>query len=355
MRTYNYLSNEMPRELIEMYSDIEQELLAMVVRELKKGTPPNEVFAKVQQVISKYDEQTQRVLAVIMADIKKKAVKEGERDFESHEENTDNEAVSNNKANALIAPLLIAGIGILGGLNKRITNSVINEYTGDYLATNKGQNKRLLNKVFSRLAGKGVTIYEGMRGGAPKAYSLENVIRRDVMYQVNQANAKINMQNFNQSSAEFIETSSHPTARTWNKYMKHAYEDHSSWQGKVYYSRNGTPVEGYEEFESTCGYGELLGICGINCYHQFKMNYTGDSAYNQYDQAEVKKQYALSQQQRGYERSIRKLKNARAVWQEAGDLEKAKKYNIGVRNATRQLKDFCEKNKLKYYNWRTQI
>ena len=40
---------------------------------------------------------------------------------------------------------------------------------------------------------------------------------------------------------------------------------------------------------------------------------------------------------------------------EAGDKEKAQKYNIGVKNATRQLRDFCDKNNLKYYNWRTQI
>ncbi len=250
---------------------------------------------------------------------------------------------------------MIAGIAILGNLNKRITNNVTNEYTADYLATKQGTDKRLLNKVFSRLAGKGLTIYEGMRGGAPKAYSLENIIRRDVMYQVNQANAKINMQNYKQSSAKFIETSSHVTARTWNKYMQHAYEDHSSWQGKVYYSRDGEMVEGYEEFESTCGYGELLGICGINCYHQFKMNYTGESVYTQYNQEEVRKQYALSQQQRSYEREIRKLKTARAVWNEAGDLEKAKKYNAGVRDVTNMLRQFCEKNKIKYYNWRTQI
>jgi len=355
MRTYNYLSNEMPRELIEMYGDIEQELLAMIVRELKKGTPPNEVFAKTQAIISQYDERTQKVLAVIMADVKKKAVKEGKRDFESHEKDTDNEAVTNKEANNLIAPFMIAGAGLLGALNRRITTNVVNEYTGDYIATNKGQNERFLNRVYSKLAGQGITIREGLVGGNTHNYSLENEIRREVMFEVNQANAKINMENFNQSSAEFIETSSHPTARTWNKYMKHPYEDHSSWQGKVFYSRNGQPIAGYEEFESTCGYGEMLGICGINCYHQFKMNYDGESAYEQYDKAEVKKQYELSQEQRKMERSIRKMKNARAVWQEAGDKAKAQKFSIGIRNATNKLKDFCEKNKLKYFNWRTQI
>mgnify|MGYP003342082318 CR=1 FL=1 len=69
--------------------------------------------------------------------------------------------------------------------------------------------------------------------------------------------------------------------------MKHPYEDHSSWQGQVYYS--GEPVDGYEEFESTCGYGELLGIGGINCYHQFTMNYDGVTNETQYSKKEVQK------------------------------------------------------------------
>jgi len=90
--------------------------------------------------------------------------------------------------------------------------------------------------------------------------------------------------------------------------MKHPYEDHSSWQGKVYYSKDGEAVEGYEEFESTCGYGEMLGICGINCYHQFQMNYTGDTQATQYSEEEVEKQYALSQQQRAYERGLNKIR-----------------------------------------------
>lgn len=355
MRTYNYLSNELPRELIEIYSDIEQDLLRVMVKELKKGTPPNEVFAKAQQKIKQYDSRTQKVLAVIFADIKKKAVAEGVKDFQREEEDEHKEAVDNRHANALIAPMVIAGMGILGGLNKRLTGSVVNEYTTGYLASDGGQDKRMATRFFNKLANSGLTIYEQLRGKAPRAYSLENIIRRDVMFQVNQANAKVNMENFEQSSAQFIETTSHPTARTWNKYMKHAYEDHSSWQGEVFYSRDGQQVEGYREFESTCGYGELLGICGINCYHQFKMNYTGTSAYTQYDRKEVERQYALSQEQRGFERSIRKMKTARAVWQEAGDTEKAKKFNIGVRNATRQLQNFCEKNKIKYFNWRTQI
>ena len=175
------------------------------------------------------------------------------------------------------------------------------------------------------------------------------------MYKVNQANSQVNMENFKKSSAKFIQVSSHPTARTWNKYMKHSYEDHSSWQGKVYYSREGEAVDGYKEFESTCGYGELLGIGGINCYHQFEMNYTGDNIATEYSEKEVARNYQLSQQQRAYERAIRQLKQAKSVYEEAGNEALSNSIGKNITMATRQLKDFCEKNNLKYFNWRTKI
>ena len=137
--------------------------------------------------------------------------------------------------------------------------------------------------------------------------------------------------------------------------MKFPYEDHSSWQGKVYYSRDGEAIAGYEEFESTCGYGELLGIGGINCYHQFEMNYTGDNVATEYSKKEVEMNYQLSQQQRAYERAIRQLKQAKSVYEEAGNETLSNSIGKNITMATRQLKDFCEKNNLKYFNWRTKI
>lgn len=36
MRTYNYLSNELPRELIELYSEIEQDVLRVIVKNIRR-------------------------------------------------------------------------------------------------------------------------------------------------------------------------------------------------------------------------------------------------------------------------------------------------------------------------------
>lgn len=354
MRTYNYLSNELPRELIEVYNDLQSDVLRIMVKELKAETPPDKVFAKIQNKVSSYDNKTQEVLSVMFADSKKKAVKDGEKDFDEE----DKEPVTNKEANGIIEPLVISSMLILSQLNKKIVNNALNEYTKDYLYIKQPilrADDTRLNTVFKKLANKGITIYESFGGGKSKNYSIENVLRRDVMYKVNQANSKVNMENFQKSSAKFIQVSSHPTARTWNKYMKFPYEDHSSWQGKVYYSRDGEAIAGYEEFESTCGYGELLGIGGINCYHQFEMNYTGDNVATKYSEKEVERNYQLSQQQRAYERAIRQLKQAKSVYEEAGNEALAKGIGKNITMATRQLKDFCEKNNLKYFNWRTKI
>ena len=354
MRTYNYLSNELPRELIEVYNDLQSDVLRIMVKELKAETPPDKVFAKIQNKVSSYDNKTQEVLSVIFADSKKKAVKDGEKDFDEE----DKEPVTNKEANSIIEPLVISSMLILSQLNKKIVNNALNEYTKDYLYIKQPilrADDTRLNTVFKKLANNGITIYESYGGGKSKNYSIENILRRDVMYKVNQANSKVNMENFQKSSAKFIQVSSHPTARTWNKYMKFPYEDHSSWQGKVYYSRDGEAIAGYEEFESTCGYGELLGIGGINCYHQFEMNYTGDNVATEYSEKEVEKNYQLSQQQRAYERAIRQLKQAKSVYEEAGNEALANSIGKNITMATRQLKDFCEKNNLKYFNWRTKI
>ena len=356
MRTYNYLSNELPRELIEVYNDLQSDVLRIMVKELKAETPPDKVFAKIQNKVSSYDKKTEQVLAVIFANSKKKAVQDGEKDFEEE----DKEPVTNKEANSIIEPLVISSMLILSQLNKKIVNNALSEYTRDYVYIKQpfakfGKDTGRIDTVFKKLANNGITIYESYGGGKSKNYSIENILRRDVMYKVNQANSQVNMENFKKSSAKFIQVSSHPTARTWNKYMKHSYEDHSSWQGKVYYSREGEAVDGYEEFESTCGYGELLGIGGINCYHQFEMNYTGDNVATEYSEKEVEKNYQLSQQQRAYERAIRQLKQAKSVYEEAGNEALANSIGKNITMATRQLKDFCEKNNLKYFNWRTKI
>ena len=347
MQSYNYLSNELPRELIEVYNDIQSDLLKVIVREVNKGTKPEKVYQKLRDITDNYLPLTEKVVAVIFKDIENKTAKDNKKIAK----NNDDKSLDENSANAIFAPFVGNAMAFIHSLNNKLTINAVNKYSEVYQMASRGN----LKPVYRYLANKGISIYESFGGGKSKNYSVENILRRDVMSLVNRANAETNMKNFKNSNAKFIEVSSHPTARTWNKYMKEPFEDHSSWQGKVYYSRNGEPVQGYAEFESTCGYGQMLGISGINCYHQFSMNYTGESSATQYSEKEVEKQYALSQEQRSYERVIRQLKQAKAVYDEAGEKSIANSIGKSITMANNQLKNFCKKNNLKYYNWRTQI
>lgn len=355
MQTYNYLANELPRELIEVYNDLQSDVLKIIVKRLKQGESVEKVFQEIRDKVDNYNPQIEKVLQIIFADSKKKTVRDNKKEFEHETE--EKQPVDNNEANSLIAPALISGLAILSQLNRKIVNNAVNKYSKDYTYVNSayGNKDVRLKQVYKDLAKKGITIYESFGGGKSKNYSIENVLRRDVMYKVNQANAKVNMENFKKSSAMLIQTSSHPTARTWNKYMKHSYEDHSSWQGKLYYSKEKGVVEGFEEFESTCGAGQLLGIGGINCYHEYQLSYNDVNTATQYDKEKVEKNYNLSQQQRKLETAIRKLKQAKYVYEEAGEESAFKSISRKLSMATSQLKSFCEKNGLKYYNWRTKV
>lgn len=355
MQTYNYLANELPRELIEVYNDLQNDVLKIIVKRLKQGASVEVVFQEIRDMVDGYNPKLEQVLMIIFANSKRKTVKDNEKEFKKETE--EREPVSNNQANALIAPALVSGLAILKQLNNKIVNNAVNKYTQEitYVNSGYGNREKRLQQVFTDLANNGIKIKESFGSSTPKNYSLDAILRRDIMYKVNQANAKVNMENFKKSSAKFIEVSSHPTARTWNKYMKHPYEDHSSWQGQVYYSREGEPVENYEEFESTCGYGELLGICGINCYHQFQLNFDGVGTQDEYSIKEIRKNYDASQEQRKYENAIRKMKQAKSVYEMAGNENKVNKLKNKISSATSYLKSFCERNNLKYYNWRVMI
>lgn len=354
MFSYNYISNEMPRELIEVYNDLQIDIMRIIARNLKAQKTPSETTLEIQTKIDEYLPMQTKVAAVIFKDSEVKSVKANEKIFNAEAAETA-EALTVAQADLTTQPLYAGAVDMIKDLNSKISINSSLKYATAYMQANALTGINNLKNVYRGLIRDGLTIYESFGGGKTRSYSIENMVRRNVISLVNKSNAEIDKNNFKRSSAVFVEVSSHPTARTATKYMKFPYEDHSSWQGKVYYSRDKGAVDGYEEFESTCGYGEMLGICGINCYHQFQMNYTGESNATQYDKDEVEKQYELSQKQRAMERAIRQLKQSKAVWEEAGESELAKRIGGNIRQATTVLKNFCERHDLKYYNWRTKL
>lgn len=85
---------------------------------------------------------------------------------------------------------------------------------------------------------------------------VEVATRRSVMTGINQIVGQINERNAKELETDKYEVTWHAGARNTGV----GYNNHQSWQGKVYTM---------EELKSICGYGEGGGLKGWNCRHDF--------------------------------------------------------------------------------------
>lgn len=74
--------------------------------------------------------------------------------------------------------------------------------------------------------------------------------RRAIMTGMSQLTAKVNESNAEQLGTNTFEVTAHGGARP----------EHQEWQGRWYTK---------DELESICGLGEVTGLCGANCYHDY--------------------------------------------------------------------------------------
>ena len=138
---------------------------------------------------------------------------------------------------------------------------------------------------------------------------IDVAVRRAVLTGVNQTAAELQLERMNELGCDLLETSAHMGARP----------SHSDWQGQVF-SRSGRHPR-YPDFVSSTGYGNVDGLCGVNCRHSFfpfiegvsEPNYTAkqlkameerEVEYN----GEKMTYYEATQKQRRLERSIRATK-----------------------------------------------
>lgn len=104
--------------------------------------------------------------------------------------------------------------------------------------------------------------------------------------------------------------------------------------------------EKYENFFKKTGYGEMLGLKGINCYHGFRAFFEWEDIPKEVDKEENKKKYELFQKQRAYERKIRRLKREREVYKEF-DEDKYKEVNTSLQSTYKEFDKFIDDNNLK--------
>ena len=191
-------------------------------------------------------------------------------------------------------------------------------------------------------------------GGNPQHYDqIDVAVRRAVLTGVNQICDKYTDQSMEYLGTPYVEVSAHSGAR--DKPYPNPWSSHKAWQGKVYYqSKNGErdPMGRFPDLVEVTGYGEVDGLCGINCRHKrypfvpgvMERTYTDEELTN-IDPPDFKYEgrtythYEATQIQRQIERTIRKLKRRVAA---ATTEEDAQAARIKSRRLTEKYHEFSK-------------
>lgn len=160
--------------------------------------------------------------------------------------------------------------------------------------------------------------------------SIESAVRTNLITATNQMSGELQLERGQELGNNLYEVSAHIDSRP----------THADWQGKVYTK---------DELATKCGYGQIDGLCGINCRHTFYPYIEG--SIRTYTQKELEKMknatvtykgneintYDATQIQRKLERNIRENKKQIASFK--GALQSDNLEDKDRRDIETQLKD----------------
>lgn len=225
--------------------------------------------------------------------------------------------------------------------------------------TNK-EYKRILNQAYIETASGIYTYTESIRHAiddmasngiyatnykSGRQLSIESVVRRDVITRMNKLVGSVELEHAKQLGTNLVYVDQHLGARVRTKYMKHDYEAHAEWQGKKYMVDGSS--EDYPNLYEKTGYGEMLGLKGINCYHNLRPTWSWETIDPQIDLQRNKEEYEKLQEMRRFERGIRKLKRKYSIAKYQNDLEEKLKIDTKLNNLQDDYNKYLEDNHLK--------
>ena len=157
-----------------------------------------------------------------------------------------------------------------------------------------------------------------------RSYQLDTAARMCLRTGSAQLSAKISMHNCDNTGVDLVEVDAHWGARP----------EHAKWQGQIY-SRSGKHGK-YPDFEA-CHYGEIDGLCGVNCRHSFYPFFEGISVPNTWEpepdpveyHGRTYDYYQATQKQRQMEREVRATKR---------EIEAAKAYGQDTKELNAELR-----------------
>ena len=208
----------------------------------------------------------------------------------------------------------------------------------------------------------GITLiqYRSKNTGDIRNDTIETATARAVRTGISQATAQITLKRMEEMKWEVVLVSAHVGARN----IGGIPENHELWQGKFY----SLPQYGHRfpDFYYSTGYGDITGLCGVNCRHSFGPSDGENNPYDPIDTEENRNQYEKEQRQRTLERRIRKTKREVMGLQEAVEKcqDKAAKFELQqaldrksylLSKQYKAYNEFCKENNLRTQSERLQI
>jgi hypothetical protein len=259
-----------------------------------------------------------------------------------------------------MAQVLAAGLRKTQNIMQNLTmttamsgqQSFINAADVAYMQVSSGAMSydQAIRSAVKNIASQGLSIinYTG------RTDQLDVAMRRTVLTGVAQTTGNLQIARADEMGTDLVQTSAHAGSRP----------EHEEWQGKVF-SRSGNNPK-YPDFEDSTGYGEVDGLCGINCRHSFYPFFEGISAdaYNQAQLDDLADQtvtyqgqeisvYDATQQQRSIERNIRYWKRQAGALDAVG-LDNAKE-TAKIKEWQAQMRDFIKQTGLDRQRMREQV
>jgi len=257
---------------------------------------------------------------------------------------------------------LYESVAVQNVINNAIsgTNSMMNMIQTKALESAKEEYMKILTdtyiKVSSGVYSYDMAIKQGLKELAKNGFtgatykngkrlSLESTVRRDILTRTHQLAGDIELEKAKELGTNLVYVTQHLGARIRTKYTKEDYEVHAEWQGKVYMIDGSN--DKYDNFYEKTGYGEMLGLCGVNCRHHFYATKEGWSHSELIDAKENEEAYLKQQEQRKYERRIRQFKREKEVAKQLDDKEELKSINSRYSKFNKEYNKFLEENNLR--------
>lgn len=286
----------------------------------------------------------------------KKVIKDLAENCGTYIENFDNLEKYYNNGLLDINPVeLYDSVSINNLINEAIkdTDDIMNLIQTKAIEGANEEYKNILNKAYIETASGVYTYQESIKNALDefakkgisaahykngKTLSIESVTRRDVITRMNKLVGDVELQHAKELNTNLVYVDQHLGARVRTPYTKEDYEVHAEWQGKKYMIEGSN--DKYDNLYEKTGYGEMLGLKGINCYHNMRPTWEWEEILPQIDLEKNKQQYEKLQQMRAYERKLRNLKRERII----------NKIEENKTEYTKSNKKLSEVSK-KYNNW----